>query len=136
MRTSLNDRQKVVLETIYKQMDTFQALDFLKEQGYNISARTFRNDKRYIKKNSLVRLYQIAKIGFEDQHISRIEKLEMIEREMWTNYNNVTDPYKRILSLERIANLQPIISAYYDSTRYVLEKSNTPQKPDQSVPPI
>ena len=133
MRTALTERQKIVLETLYKQYTPSQAIDYLREQGFEASESTLRRDKNYIKKNSLVRLYQIAKVGFEDQHIKRIEKLEMIEREMWTNYNRIVDPYKRILSLERIANLQPIISAYYDSTRYVLEKSHKQQDTNLST---
>jgi hypothetical protein len=132
MRTALNERQKLVLETLYKQYSNKQVLDYLKDQGFEVSNTTLKRDRNYIKRSSIPRLYQIAKVGFEDQHIQRIEKLEMIEKEMWTNYNNITDPYKRILSLERIANLQPIISAYYDSTRYVLETSTTKQ-PDKSI---
>ena len=133
MRTVLNERQKLVLETVYKQYTTTQTLKYLEAQGFPSSKSTIKRDKNFIRKNSLLRLYQIAKVGFEDQHISKIEKLEMIEKEMWTNYNNVTDPYKRILSLERIANLQPIISAYYDSTRYVLEKSDKEPNPPLST---
>ena len=133
MKTSISDRQKVVLETMYKHYTNDQALEFVRAQGYNITERTLQRDRKVIKKSALPRLYQIAKIGFEDHFVSRIEKLDLIEKEMWKNYNEITDPYKRILSLERIANVQPIISAYYDSSRYVLEKSPSRQESDKSL---
>lgn len=80
---------------------------------------------------AIPRLYQIAKIGFEDQHINRLDKLDMIEKEMWLNYEKIENPYQKINALEKIANLQPIISAYYDTTRYVLETSG--KKPNTGI---
>jgi len=46
---------------------------------------------------------------------------------MWENYENIKDPYKKNMTLEKITNPQPIISAYCDSTRYILEKSENKQ---------
>jgi len=131
LATSLNDRQKVVLETVYKQYKEDKALQYLADEGFPVSYRTLRRDKKFIQQNALPRLYQIAKLGFEKQHVERIDKLNMIEKEMWTKYEQIEDPYKQVLVLEKIANLQPIISAYYDTTRYVLEKSDS--KPDTSL---
>lgn len=131
MFRSLNDRQILVLETVHKKFRTEKALEFLKENGYSVTDRTLRRDKKVIKENALPRLYQFAKIGFETQHVDRIDKLDLIEKEMWLKYEQITDPYKQVLVLEKIANLQPIISAYHDTTRYVLETSS--QKPDTSI---
>ena len=41
---------------------------------------------------------------------------------MWNNYEQITDPYKKNLAIERIANLQPILLSYTDTVRYVMEK--------------
>lgn len=123
----LNDRQRLVLEIIHKQIPEKQALAYLKENGFESSEATLRRDKKKIRENSLQRLYVIAKVGFVTQHINRIDKLEIIEKEMWANYKKITDPYKQVLVLEKIANIQPILSAYYDSSRYALEKSNNQQ---------
>lgn len=125
MTKQLNDRQKLVLDTIYKQYSPKQALDYLKAQGFEINERTLRRDKNFIKRTSIMRIYEFAKIDFRTLHLERKEKLETIEREMWRNYEKIEDPYKKILAIERIANLQPILSAYEDSTQYVLEKSIT-----------
>jgi len=119
----INDRQLVVIEATAKHLNTQQSLRYLKERGFTISERTLRHDKKTIKAKSLQRLYAIAKTGFVDQHMTRIDKLVLIEREMWSNYEKIQDPYKKNITLEKIANLQPILSAYCDSTRYVLEKT-------------
>ena len=40
------------------------------------------------------RLYQIANVGFQNQHIECIEKLRLIERDMWRDVEECQDPYK------------------------------------------
>jgi protein-tyrosine-phosphatase len=134
MKTVLNDRQKIVLECVYKQYSARQSLDYLKQEGFDISEKTLARDKKFIKTNSLVRLYQMAKIDFRSYHQERKEELELIKSEMWKNYNEIKDPYKKIMASERIANLIPIISAYEDAAQYVIEKSNTnKQEPIQTL---
>ena len=125
MKTYLSDRQKLVLECVYKEYTTRQSLDYLKAEGFDISEKTFHRDKNFIKKNSLVRLFQLGKIDFRSFHQERLEEIKMLKTEMYRNYNKITDPYKKILASERIINLIPIISAYEDTAQYVIEKSNT-----------
>ncbi len=134
MKTVLNDRQKLVLDCIFKQYNTKQSLEYLREQGgFDVTERTLQRDKKFIKNNSLLRLYQIAKIDFRAKHQERKEELEFIKREMYRKYNEITDPYKCILALEHIANINPIISAYEDTARYVIEKSDSNTKQDQTI---
>lgn len=117
----ISDRQKAVLETMKMRLSTNQALKYLKDVGCNISERTLRNDKNKLNDLKLTRLYHIAKIGFVDQHLEKIDKLELIEKKMWEEYHKEPSPYKRVDILVQIANVQPFLSAYYDSTRYVIE---------------
>lgn len=133
MKTYLSERQKVVLETVYRQLSLTQSLIYLHEQGFECSPATLKRDKKFIKDNSLIRLYQLAKIDFRTQHLERKEKLELLEKGMWQDLEQCPDAYKRCKIREMIANLLPIISAYQDSTRYVLEKSPTGQEPNQSI---
>jgi hypothetical protein len=65
-------------------------------------------------------LYNIAKIGFVAQHLEKIDKLELIEKKMWEEFYKESSPYKRVDILVQIANIQPFLSACYDSTRYVI----------------
>jgi len=117
----ISDRQKAVLETMRMRLSTNQSLEYLKDVGFNISERTLRNDKKKLNDIKLTRLYHIAKIGFVDQHLEKIDKLELVEKKMWEEYHKEQSPYKRVEILVQIANLQPFLSAYYDSTRYVIE---------------
>lgn len=133
MKTTLNDRQQIVLECIYKQFSNTQSLFYLKEQGFEVSESTLKRDKNIIKKNSLLRLYQLAKVDFRSFHQETKEELEIIKKEMWKNYEKIDDPYKKILAAERIANLIPIISAYADTARYVIEKSTSNEQEQVST---
>jgi DNA-binding transcriptional ArsR family regulator len=118
----LSVRQQIIMECMLTQRTTSQTLKILEENGYKITDRTLRREKSIIREKNLKKLYQLAKTDFHDQHIQRIQKLMYIEREMLNNYEQITDHYKKNLALERIANLQPILSAYDDTARYVLEK--------------
>lgn len=133
MKTYLSDRQKLVLECVYKQYTLRQSLDYLKSEGFDISEKTLTRDKNFIKKNSLTRLYQMAKIDFRSFHQERKEEIEMLKREMYKNLEKITDPYKKILAIERITNLIPVISAYEDTAQYVIEKSNTNKEQVQTL---
>jgi len=47
---------------------------------------------------------------------------------MWKLYKNEVNNFKKVLILEKIAELQTYISPYYDASRYILEKSVTKTK--------
>jgi len=67
------------------------------------------------------RLYHIAEL-FIDQHLERIDKLELIESLMWKNYDAEKSLYKKVQILYSIVQMQPFLSNYYGATRFVLEK--------------
>jgi uncharacterized protein (DUF488 family) len=74
------------------------------------------------KKRSDMKLERMQHIAlyFQDQHLERIDKCELIEKLMWENYRKGDN--NRVKILESIISIQPYLSAYYDATRYVLEK--------------
>ena len=119
---TITDRQKVVIETITMRLSTKECLIYLHEHGFPIKEATYYREKAKLENMKMERLYLMAKVGFVDQHLDKIDKLEAIEKEMWKKYRECKDPYKCVDILTQIANLQPIISAYYDSTRYVIDK--------------
>lgn len=133
MKTTLNDRQQIVLECMYRRLSNDNALRYLKEQGFDSSESTLKRDKNFIKKNSLLRLYQLAKVDFRSLHQERLEKIKTIESLMWKDIEDCKDPYKKAKIKEMIANLIPIISAYEDTAQYVLEKSDSNKEPISSI---
>ena len=122
MLSILNDTQKAVVETIIMKLDTGRSLQYLKEHGYEMSRRKFFRIKKQIEDLKLKRLYHIAKIGFEEQHLERIDQLKLILRLMWENYEKCEIPYQKTKILESIASVQPYLSSYYEATHFVIKE--------------
>ena len=121
----LSDRQKAVIETIRMRLNEKQSLEYLKDAGFEIGPATFYREKAKVEAMKFKRLYHIAKIGFQDQHLERIEVYEVGFKMMWKNVRLEKDPYKCNSMIKDILLLQPYLSAYYEATKLVLEK-----KPD------
>jgi hypothetical protein len=51
---------------------------------------------------------------FSEIHLEKIDRLELIDRLMWENYEKEKDPTKRIKILETIADSQINLSSYYE----------------------
>jgi len=123
MLSILNDTQKAVVDTITMKLDTERSLQYLKEHGYEMSRRKFFRQKKQIETLKLKRLYHIAKIGFEEQHLERIDQLKLIQRLMWENYDKCVSPYQRTKILESIVSIQPYLSSYYEATFFVVKEA-------------
>lgn len=118
----LSDRQKAIIEAIRMRLNEKQTLEYLKEVGFDIGPATFYREKRKVEELKLKRLYHIAKIGFQDQHLERIDIYEMGFKMMWQNVLLEKDPYKRNSMIKDILLLQPYLSAYYEATKLVIDK--------------
>jgi hypothetical protein len=113
-----------------------ESIEYLSSKGYTISHDTYYRYKRKIKQSRFHRLVLIAKGGFVDQHLERIDQLETINQEYWKLYNAEKNNMNKATILEKIAELQTYISPYYDASRYVMEKSiksNNETKENQSI---
>ena len=133
----LTERQREVVATMRMRLTRKQALAYLDGQGFHMSGTTLGRIKAWLKKNELKRLHYIAAIGFESQHLARIDNCEHIEQLMWKEYFLEKSPFKRVIILEKIKELQPYISTYYDTTRSVIENStrqDSASVPDDSEP--
>jgi len=113
-----------------------ESMQYLYDRGFKISVQHFYRLKKSIQQSRFDRLSLIAKSQFVDQHLERIDQLELINQEMWTLYRNEKDNFKKVLILEKIAELQTYISPYYDASRYILEKSITKQNEQKKDSPL
>ena len=102
---TITDRQKIVIETISMRLSAKEALIYLYEHGFPIKEATYYREKAKLENMKMKRLNLMAKVGFADQHLDKIDKLEYIEKEMWKKYRECKDPYKRVEILIQIANL-------------------------------
>lgn len=100
-----------------------ESLDYLGKKGFKISRQHFYRLKKDIQDSRFDRLTLIAKSQFVDQHLERIDQLELINSEFWSLYRTEKNTFKKALILEKIAELQTYISPYYDASRYVMEQS-------------
>ena len=116
-----------------------ESMQYLHDRGFTISVPQFYRLKKSIQQSRFDRLSLIAKSQFVDQHLERIDQLELINQEMWSLYRNEKDNFKKVLILEKIAELQTYISPYYDASRYILEKSITKEnetEKDNTIPAL
>jgi hypothetical protein len=104
----LSDSEQAVLQTMTMQLNPKKALEYLKGLGIDISERTYFRCKKKVESTKWQRLYHIAEL-FIDQHLERIDKLELVESLMWKNYDGEQSPLKKV-------------QIHYGATRFVLER--------------
>ena len=121
----LSDRQRAVVETLRMRLNEKQSLEYLKDVGFDIGPATFYREKRKVESMKLKRLYHIAQIGFQDQHLERIDNYEIGFKMMWQNVLLEKDPYKCNQMIKDILLLQPYLSAYYEATKLIIDKQNS-----------
>ncbi|MGI9011907.1 MAG: hypothetical protein ACR2F1_12065 [Nitrososphaeraceae archaeon] len=118
----LSDRQKAIVESIRMRLNEKQALIYLEDIGFEMSARTYYREKCKVESLKLKRLYHIAQIGFQDQHLARIDTIELCLKFLWENYNKEQDPFKKFQMAKDIILVQPYLSSYYEATRDIIVK--------------
>lgn len=134
-KMSVNNTTKIrpfVIQTMVMKLSESESLQYLDDKGFKISRDSFYRIKRNIQQSRFDRLSLIAKSQFVDQHLERIDQLELINSEMWTLYRNEKDNFKKALILEKIAELQTYISPYYDASMYVMQKQVESNKQNET----
>src|SRR5215204_3675685 len=125
MSTMLSDTEKAVTETMRMRLTTDQALQYLKDNEFPLSRASYFRYKKKLEEKKLTRLYEIAKIGFQDQHLETIDQYEMGFKMMWQNVLRERDPYKQNSMIKDILLLKPYLSSYYEATKLIIEKQPT-----------
>ena len=113
----------LIIQCMVMRLSEKESFQYMKDRGFEISKTYFYRIKKSIQQSRFDRLTLIAKEGFVDQHLERIDQLELINSEYWKLYDAEKDNFKKALILEKIAELQSYISPYYDASRYVMEQS-------------
>lgn len=122
-----NDRDReLIAHVIYcscMRLQEKEALSYLGDKGYSIGAATYYRVKKEIQDTTRERLNLVASEEFLAQHLLRLDNLKTIENELWTQYSKETNPTKKANILMQLAELQQYLSAFFDSTTYVMERS-------------
>jgi DNA repair ATPase RecN len=130
-----------IIQTIVMRLSEKESLAYLKDRGFDISVPYYYRLKKNIQQSRFDRLSLIAKTQFVEQHLERIDQLELINSEYWKLYRDTKDTFKKALILEKIAELQTYISPYYDASMYVMQKQvesnkQNETKKDNAVPEL
>ena len=121
MSSILSDTEQAVVQTMTMRLNEKQALFFLEQNGIDISRRTYFRHKKKVESLKWQRLMHIAEF-FTDQHLQRIDKLELVEHLTRSEHEKEKSPYKRVNILSSIVNMQPYLPNHYGATRSALEK--------------
>lgn len=113
----LNETERLVVNCLIMRLTEDQSLALLKSRGHELSRASFYRIRGTLEAKKLSRLYDIAKSGFVDQHLERIDQLELIQAEMWKNYHLEPNAFRKACILEKIASVQPYLSAYYEASK-------------------
>ena len=122
----LNETETLVLQTIRMRLKGKDAINYLSMHGKDITLEHYYRVKGKLDGEKLKRLHEIGQFGFEDQHLARIDNLEIIQELLWKNYWKVhmNSPLTAVKILREIREIQPYLSAYYEATKFVIEKRN------------
>jgi hypothetical protein len=122
MLSMLSEKEKAVVETLTMRFHAPEALEYLKKLGMEMGLSTYYRYRKKVEDMKLERMQFIAD-HFQELHLEKIDRLELIDRLMWQEYEKETQPYRRVKILEIIANAQANVSSYYEASTIALEVS-------------
>ena len=121
-----------VIECMCLRLKEKEALSYLDDRGYSISAKEYYRIKQEVKDSSNKRLNHIASEEFLMQHLDRIENLKTIEGELWNQFHIEKSPINKSKILMHIADIQQYLAAFYDSTSFIMQQGARIRKQQQS----
>tara|TARA_R110000782_G_scaffold201793_1_gene290403 strand:+ start:93 stop:512 length:420 start_codon:yes stop_codon:yes gene_type:complete len=122
----MNDTENLVMQTTRMRLTGKEAVSYLQARGTRISVKHYYKVKSKLDSEKLSRLHEIGSYGFVDQHLDRIENLELVQELLWKNYwkVHVVKPDIALRVLREIREVQPYLSAYYEATKHIIQKDN------------
>ena len=121
MLSMLSEKEKAVVETLTMRFHANESLTYLRNLGMEMGQSTYYRIRKKVEDLKLERMQFIA--NHFQEHLEKIDRLELIDRLMWQEYEKETQPYRRVKILEIIANAQANVSSYYETSTIALEVS-------------
>ena len=82
MNRNASSRILFIIQTMVMRLSEKESLNYLAERGFKVSVQHLYRLKKAIQQSRFDRLSLIAKSQFVDQHLERIDQLELINSEM------------------------------------------------------
>ena len=94
------------MQTITMKLQQAEALTYLHDCGIKMARRSYFRYKKKVESMKWQRLIHASNL-FTEQHLQRIDRLELVEELMWKHYHEEPQPYRKVKILESIVNIQP-----------------------------
>lgn len=111
-----------IIEVMCLRLKEREALSYLEDRGFKISRDLYYRLRKEVKESTQTRLNSIA-LDFSAQRLERLDTLKTVHNELWNNYHAEQNPTNKAKILMQISELQELLAAFYDSSRWVLEQS-------------
>ena len=120
-------RQGLIIQSKIMRLSREEAVAWVNgrlPKGEEITLSTYEADWTEIHQIKDIKIMELASRGMFEQHMDRINNLELVLELSWRNYHklSVKDPYKSQKVLDSIAALQPLLSQYYEATKHIVEE--------------
>ena len=90
-----NEVELLINQTIQMRLSLKESLNWLKAHDHGISQSRYYQIKHKIMATSDKRKFDLTKKGIFEQHLERIDQLELILKLSWQNYHLENDVYKK-----------------------------------------
>jgi hypothetical protein len=125
----LSEKEKAVVKTITMRFHAPEALVYLKSLGMEMGLSTYYRYRKKVEDKKFERMQFIAQ-HFQEMHLEKIDRLELIDKLMWEQFEKEQQPYRKVKIQESIANLQPYLTSFYEPTTIAIEVSKKFNQPD------
>src|SRR6476659_134059 len=98
MLSVLSEKEKAVIAMCFHAPE---ALTYLENLGMKMGLSTYYRYRKIVEDKKIERMQFIAD-HFHELHLEKIDRLELIDRLMWQEYEKETQPYRRVKILETI----------------------------------
>jgi len=124
------DRQTLVIQTMAMRLDPPNAMKWIGARGPKISRATYYKDVKALSTRGQKRKFELMGEGLWVQHLQRIDTLEIIIKLSWENYHHLANDKSYLQAqkvLDSIADMQPLLSQYYEASQGVIEYDRSQQ---------
>lgn len=118
----LSDIEILVVATKVMRFSEKEALEYLRAHNHETTRATYYRILGHVESETRTRLFEICRT-MKEQHLERIDEIDKIKKEMWTQYHREKEPLPKVRILKEIKELQPYVSAYNEATQSILEDS-------------
>ncbi len=125
------DRQTLVIQTMAMRLDPPQAMQWIGSRGHKISRATYYKDVKALSTRGQKRKFELMGEGLWVQHLQRIDTLEIVIKLSWENYHHLANLKQYLQAqkvLDSIADMQPLLSQYYEASQGVIEYDRSQAK--------